>query len=142
MRKKNLKNVTFVLAVVFILAAVLAAVIRKPQGEVKEHPHYKADILPVFQNNCTLSGCHDAAGTAGLILLPEEAYSDLVGVKSLNEPEFIRVEPGDAENSYLIIKMEDRQSVGAHMPRGSGPLSDETIQTIKNWIDQGAEKGH
>jgi hypothetical protein len=142
MRKKSLKSVTGVVAVVFLAAALLAAVIRKPAGEVLEHPHFDEDIVPVFQNNCTLSGCHDAAGTAGLVLLPGEAYADLVDVKSMNEPEYMRVEPGDAENSYLIIKLESRQTAGAQMPRGRAPLSEETIQTIRNWIKQGAEKGH
>lgn len=138
MRTKNLKNVTVVVAVVFLLAAALVAVIRIPRGDVLEHPHFKEHIAPVFQNNCTMSGCHDASGTAGLVLLSEEAHSEIVNVQSLNEPEYMLVKPGDADNSYIIIKLEGRQAVGVQMPHSRPPLNTETIQTIKNWINQGA----
>ncbi len=140
MRKKSLKNVTFIVACVFILASLLAAVLRVSDTQVVGHPHFVEDIVPIFQDHCVT--CHDASGTAGLMLTPEETYSETVGVKSLNEPDYLLINPGDAENSYIVIKVEGRQSVGAQMPRGSGPLPHEAIETIKNWINQGAEEGH
>lgn len=140
MRKKSLKNVTLLVSCVFILTALMAAALRITDTEIVKSPDFGDEIMSIFQDHCVK--CHDASGAAGLMLTPEEAYTEIVGVKSLNEPEYMLVNPGDAENSYIVIKLEGRQSVGAQMPRGSGPLPDEAIQTIKNWIDQGAEKGH
>lgn len=138
MRKKSLKNVTLFVSCVFILTALLAAALRISDTEVVGRPDFGDEIVPMFQDHCVK--CHDASGAAGLMLTPEEAYTEIVGVKSLNEPEYMLVNPGDADNSYIVIKLEGRQTVGAQMPRGSGPLPDETIETIKNWIDQGAGK--
>ena len=48
------------------------------------------------------------------------------------------MEPGDPDNSYLVIKNEGRQSVGSRMPLG-GAAQDEIDQAnIRNWIAQGA----
>jgi hypothetical protein len=140
MRKKNLKNVTLFISCVFILTAFLAAAFRVSGTDAVEIPHFAEDMVPVFKDHCIR--CHDESGGGGLVLTPEKAYSETVEVKSLNEPDYMLVNPGDAEISYIIIKLEGRQSVGAQMPRGGGPLPDETIQTIKNWINQGAEEGH
>ena len=49
-----------------------------------------------------------------------------------------RVEPGDPDMSYLVWKIEGRSGiVGARMPLG-GVLPDENIQTIRDWIEAGA----
>ena len=48
---------------------------------------------------------------------------------------------GDAENSYLVHKLEGRADiVGQRMPRTSGPfLTEGQISIIRRWIDQGAQ---
>jgi len=48
--------------------------------------------------------------------------------------------PGDADNSYIIHKLEGRSDIiGVRMPRGNGPyLSDGQILVIKRWIANGA----
>ena len=47
-------------------------------------------------------------------------------------------QPGDAANSYIVIKLEGRQTVGAKMPLG-GSLDAISLQNIKNWINKGAK---
>ena len=50
------------------------------------------------------------------------------------------VEPNDAENSYLIHKLDGRAGiVGVRMPVGASFLSDADIDVIKQWINAGAQ---
>ena len=50
----------------------------------------------------------------------------------------IRVIPGNAQDSYLVIKIEGRQGVGSRMPVG-GALDAVDITNIRNWINEGAK---
>ena len=62
----------------------------------------------------------------------------LVNADAWSEPAFKRVLPGDAENSYLVIKLEGRQLVGLQMPLDADPLDEIDLTNIKNWINNGA----
>ena len=88
--------------------------------------------------------CHTDAGrvpAANLNLRTETGYAQLVGVASTFKPGAVRVIPGDAENSYLVHKLEGRSDiVGMRMPRTAGPfLTDGQILIIRRWINQGAQ---
>lgn len=102
-------------------------------------PSFANDIQPIFTSNCTTSACHGSAASAGLTLLQGQSYASLVNVISSQEPPKKRVVPGDATNSYLVIKLEGRQTNGGRMPLGGSALHSNTIQNIKNWIDKGAK---
>lgn len=93
----------------------------------------------VFTPVCT--GCH-AGGAApqGLRLDAANSFTMLVGVSSAEVPALKRVAPGDADNSYLIHKLEGHQSVGARMPFGGPYLDAATINLIRQWINNGAQK--
>jgi hypothetical protein len=110
----------------------------QPPATVKDDPSFSADIQSIFNSNCISSGCHNAASSAGLVLLQGQSYAALVNVDSSSENTKKRVLPGDATNSYIVIKLEGRQSVGARMPLG-GTLNSNSIQNIKNWINKGAK---
>ncbi len=67
------------------------------------------------------------------------SYAQLVNMPSFQVPSLDRVAPGDAENSYLIHKLEDRASiVGNRMPP-AGLLTTDQIDIIKQWINDGAQ---
>jgi len=66
------------------------------------------------------------------------SFASLVDVTSIQEPPLLRVEPNDPDISYLIHKLEGTQAVGARMPDGGPFLSQETIDVIREWIQQGA----
>ena len=88
--------------------------------------------------------CHTNQGrvpAANLNLLPEAGYAQLVGVNSALKPGAVRVVPGDAENSYLVQKLEGRADiVGQRMPRTAGPfLTEGQMLIIRRWINQGAQ---
>ena len=89
--------------------------------------------------------CHTRQGgripPLGLSLDHDAAYAALVGVASVGKPGAVRVVPGDAENSYLVHKLDGRSDiVGMRMPRTSGPfLTEGQILIIRRWINQGAQ---
>ncbi len=109
-----------------------------PPDTVKENPSFSQDIQSIFNSNCTLAGCHDATAQAGLNLTQGQAYANIVNVDSTQDPSKKRVLPNDAENSYIVIKIEGRQTTGGRMPLNRNPLSSTQIQNIKNWINRGA----
>jgi hypothetical protein len=50
------------------------------------------------------------------------------------------IKPGNAAGSYLYQVVAGKQTVGVRMPLGRAPLPQKDIQTIFNWIQQGAKK--
>lgn len=97
------------------------------------------DIQEIFTNHCAISGCHNsAAARAQLILEEGQAYAHLVNVPSTEDPEYERVFPSDAYDSYIVMKLEGRQTVGARMPR-TGSVTNIQVQKIKTWINDGAK---
>jgi len=93
----------------------------------------------VFTPACTR--CHaGAAAPAGLRLDEASSYAMLVNVASVEVPGLRRVRPGDPDLSYLIQKLEGRAAVGARMPLNSPPLPQATIDVIKQWIRDGAQR--
>lgn len=87
--------------------------------------------------------CHVAGGMAagtGLILTDGVSYGNLVGRASSLQPTSTRVIPGDADNSYLVRKLEGASDItGLRMPRNSGPfLTAGQMAIIRRWINEGA----
>jgi hypothetical protein len=106
---------------------------------VKEDPSFASDIQSIFNNYCTSSGCHDTSASGGMVLLQSQSYANLVNVASAQEPGKTRVIPNDATNSYIVIKLEGRQTNGSRMPLGGAALHANNIQNVKNWINKGAK---
>lgn len=93
----------------------------------------------VFTPVCT--ACHSGgAAPQGLRLDAANSFTMLVGVSSAEVSALKRVAPGDADNSYLVHKLEGHQSVGARMPFGGPYLDAGTINLIRQWINNGALK--
>ncbi|MFG6490462.1 hypothetical protein ACG04R_27605 [Roseateles sp. BYS78W] len=91
----------------------------------------------VFTPICT--ACHaGASAPRGLRLDATNSFALLVGVPSVEVPSLKRVAPGDADNSYIIQKLEGHQAVGARMPLGGPYLDAATITLIRQWINNGA----
>ncbi len=66
------------------------------------------------------------------------SHASLVNVASLQVPALDRVEPFDADNSYLIQKLDGTAAVGFRMPQGGPFLDQETMDMIRQWIGDGA----
>ncbi len=93
----------------------------------------------VFTPICTK--CHIGAGAPeGLQLDAAHAYSLLVGVPSAEQPDVLRVDQGNPNSSYIILKLEGAPSIsGARMPFGGPYLPQSTINVIAEWITNGAQ---
>ena len=112
------------------------------EGEVPGGPmtaSFRSIQAQVFTPVC--SGCHaGGAAPAGLRLDAGNSYMMLVDVASVEVPALKRVQRGNANNSYLIHKLEGHAAVGARMPLGGPFLDAATISLIRRWIDNGAQQ--
>ncbi len=95
----------------------------------------------VFTPLC--SGCHSgpAGGAlpAGLDLSSaDDSFASLVDVPSIGDNAVLRVAPNDPANSYLVRKLENAGNIGVMPP--TGMLPEATIDEIKQWIADGAER--
>jgi len=101
-----------------------------------------ADLQSIEDNVFTpiCSKCHiGASAPEGLELDAAHAYDLLVGVPSAEEPNLLRVNPGDPDASYLVQKIEGAAGIeGGQMPLGETPLPQATIDAIRQWIANGA----
>ena len=94
---------------------------------------------------CT--NCHTAVGRnpAGQLNLTHDlAYDQIVNaqVRGAGKAGAIRVIPGDADNSYLIQKLEGTPGiVGQRMPFNGGPyLTSGQMLILRRWIANGATR--
>lgn len=83
---------------------------------------FSNDVWPIFQANC--SGCHGASGGLNLA-----SYDTLMAGGRRGAV----IVPGDAESSRLVQYVES-----GRMPPSGNRLSNEEIQTIKDWVNAGA----
>jgi len=96
----------------------------------------------IFDQSCALSGCHRGSDApVGLDLSEGKSYENLVNVPSREKPSVLRIEPNNADSSYLVLKLEGAPVIkGEQMPFGREPLPDGQIDLIRQWIDDGAQK--
>ena len=91
----------------------------------------------VFEPRCVEHHGGQAA-QAGLDLSEGMSHANLVNVPS-TQAALDLVEPGDAENSYLVHKLEGRPGiVRDRMPPIGDPLTEGEIAAIRDWINAGA----
>ena len=133
MRKMLLTIMLYAPAAITILAANSA------QGQGLD---YESDIQPIFTNNCTSRGCHVSGNEGnGLNLQVGKSYNEITGMgTTTNAPVVIA---GSPDISKLIWKLEGVDNNGAkvfgsRMPFGFLPLSQTTIDKIRQWISDGA----
>lgn len=95
------------------------------------------------RNACV--SCHTNVGrtpAGGLNLLHDVAYDQLVNVNATQVPSLRRVNPGNAEASYLLHKIDGRAvPVGTRMPRNGPPfMTDGQVLILRRWIELGARR--
>ena len=97
----------------------------------------------IFTPTCAKAGCHAAAtASEGLVLDAGQSYGLLVGHPASEQGSLARVEPGNPERSYLILKLKGDPSIsGLRMPRDGPPfLTPAQIDGIAGWIRAGAPR--
>jgi hypothetical protein len=97
-------------------------------------------------SNCTTRSCHSSVGhKGGLVLTPDVAYAQLVGVPAENEVAAAkgkrRVVAGDPAASYVLQKLDGPDpNEGALMPQGGDRLSAADRALVRAWIQAGAPR--
>jgi len=110
-------------------ASLLAAPADKPAAPPKKVSYYK-DVRPIFQANC--QGCHQPAKSKGDYVMTDFKLMLAAGESKL--PAVVAKSP-DKSNLVKLITPKDGK---AEMPEGRKPLHATEIETIRNWIAQGA----
>ena len=106
-------------------------------GDVPLAPTLESIQANVFNPHCTV--CHaGASAPQGLRLDAANSYTNLVGVPSRQESGLLRVNPGNPDQSYLVMKLEGTASQGARMPIGGAAIPQATINFVRQWIADGA----
>ncbi len=88
----------------------------------------------ILTPSCVNAFCHPGGG-APMSLAPGAAWGNLVDVASGWGMD--RVEPGDADNSALYLKVIGT-SIGSRMPLGRPAISSDQAEMIRAWIEAGA----
>ena len=99
-----------------------------------------AQVSEVFAVSCALSGCHSGGEPAADMSLEGDFAARIIGVASGQRPDLKLVDPGNPDDSYLLIKVRgDDEIVSQRMPPGQ-VLPAEQVEIIRAWIASGAEE--
>lgn len=94
---------------------------------------YANDVEPIIQKHCAV--CHvsgqQGARKSGLLM---DSYESLMKGTPFGQV----INPGSAMSSSLYILVSGKDRLTVTMPHGKKPLSDEEIETIRVWIENGA----
>lgn len=108
-------------------------------------PSFANDIAPILQATCATSGACHLGPTAqlGLVLSADVARANIVNVApDANVPPAPwLIRPGAPDSSFLFRLLSTTPSVRfgfTRMPLTERPLPDPVVETIRNWILQGA----
>lgn len=126
----NCKHLLTSLGVFTLTAAsLLAATADKKSAPAKKVSYYK-DVRPVFQANC--QGCHQPAKSKGGYVMTD--FKLMIGAGDSKE---VAIVPKSPDKSHLVQLVTPKDGK-AEMPEGKKPLHATEIETIRNWIAQGA----
>jgi hypothetical protein len=114
-------------AAVFILGAC-------SHKEKETGVSFATEVKPILDQSCV--NCHKAAGQgyskSGLRL---DSYESLMAGTKFGPV----VKPGSSISSSLYLVVAGKADPSIRMPHNREPLSSESVELLKNWIDQGAK---
>ena len=96
---------------------------------------FSTEVLSIFHSTCGSSGCHINNARNGVELT---TYATTMASSGTRYGGLVVV-AGSAEGSPLVDKIEPNPTIGDRMPDGRPALSQAQINTIRQWIDQGAQ---
>jgi hypothetical protein len=134
------KNVAFAATIITALGLLMACKHDVPIPEPSNDPtvsencstdtvYFQNTILPILVSNCAMSGCHDAGSASEGIVLTD--YVQIISTGS--------IAPGNAGNSDLFDAITEDNPDKIMPPPGGSSLSEEEINSIQIWINQGAK---
>lgn len=99
----------------------------------KQEVDYSTDVKPILNQHCI--SCHGGVKkNAGFSLLFED---EAMAATESGHPAIV---PGDADGSEFISRLKEKDPE-VRMPYNKPPLNKEEIETLTNWVNQGAKWG-
>ncbi len=126
----NCKKLPAGLGVLILAAASLFAADGDKKSAPPKKVSYYKDVRPIFQANC--QGCHQPAKSRGGYVMTD--FKLMLGAGDSKETAIV---PKSSEKSHLVQLITPKDGK-AEMPEGRKPLHESEIETIRNWIAQGA----
>lgn len=105
----------------------LGLIFDDPGAAGRPSSSFRADISPILTNRCATVGCHIAGGPHGVDLRTYDTLSTGGDAGAI-------VIAGNARESEVV-----KQIVQGRMPPGGPPLEAAQIQSIIDWINEGAK---
>ncbi|MDE5846305.1 MAG: hypothetical protein K2H71_03035, partial [Muribaculaceae bacterium] len=95
----------------------------------------------IFNTTCTQ--CHGGSGyaAAGLDLLADDSFGNLISIPSRKIPGMDRVAPGSSNESELFLILSSDISADWNYDHSVEVVRQEKLDLIRNWIDNGAKTG-
>lgn len=119
-----------------LAVAALAMAVGCESETAKPKISYSANVSPILEYYC--KDCHmpgqEGAMQSGFLV---DSYESVMKGTKLGEV----IVPGSAESSTLYRLVAGKADPSIQMPHGKKSLTEEEIETIKMWIDQGASEG-
>jgi len=114
-----------------LLLTVGTAPAKEPEKSSDDKVSFHRDVRPIFQAACI--GCHQAAKLQGGYLMTTRA-----GLLGKGDSGVVSVVPGKPEVSHLMVQITSQMGKPPAMPKGLPTLTEKEVQTIKQWIKDGA----
>lgn len=105
---------------------------RHPEGTVVDKPGYVAHIKPIFERSCLK--CHGPEKRKGGLRLDQKRYAMKGG-----ESGPTAIVPGNAAASIVFMSCSAAPDDDDVMPPRGKLLALSEVETIKRWLDQGAD---
>lgn len=124
-----MKRIIVIIAVLIVVFLVGVFAFKKDNQPID----FSADVKPILNKHCI--SCHGGVKKSGgfSLLFEEEAFAVTESGKQA-------ILPGDADHSEFIARLtsDDPES---RMPYNAPPLTEEEIDILTRWIDEGAKWG-
>lgn len=120
----------------FVSWAVMAVFVSAVFSAGPDPATVPPDVKAIVGHSCAVSGCHRGQyPTGNLNLEPDKLLASTLNVASDEAPGRKYIDTGDPEKSYLLAKIKGEPGiVGVRMPARGGPLSDDQIKAVQDWI--------
>ena len=127
------------LTVVFVMLTLSLACEHQLGDQSALQPTFSSIQTNIFTPKCVNEGCHPGQD-APMSLQSGAAFDNLVNVPSAFEGgNLLRVNPNDANNSALYLKVLGDARTSDRMPLLRSALSQDEINAIRDWINNGAQ---
>jgi hypothetical protein len=122
------KSVTSILALGLLVVAGCSS-------EEATQVSFKKDVFPIINTECL--DCHSAPDGQGYQAsgLNLGSYEGLMKGTKFGPV----IVPGESVNSTLVRLIEGKADPSIQMPHGGIKLSEDKIEVIKKWVNQGAK---